>query len=451
MSLTTTANIGVISRSKDEWLNYLESTHPADIEMGLGRVTQVAQNLDLFKPAATVIVVGGTNGKGTTTALLGQLLAQKGLATACYNSPHINQYNERINRRDANGTARLTTDEELCTAFAAIEAGRGDIPLTYFEFGTLAALWQIKQWQVDIALLEVGLGGRLDAVNIVDTDLAIVTSVGLDHQDWLGDTLDLIGHEKAGIGRKDKPLICGQPNVSQGFIDYANELQANTLYQGIDFTIQQQADDLLLSFNKNLRCNSLDSADSNELVLPKGHIPHLNIASAIVGLHTLQLLPDLAGIRKAISDTKVAGRLTDYKCSYHGREITFTLDVAHNAQAAEYLAQQSRGCDTAVLAMLADKDPASVVFALQQINHWHIAGLSGYRGQSAEQLVAKLTDIQAQCHTTVATALHDILESERFQKGEITDPVFVIGSFLTVSAAENALKTMEGLTIHGND
>lgn len=445
MSSTTTA----IIRSKDEWLSYLESTHPADIEMGLGRVTQVAHNLDLFKPAATVIVVGGTNGKGTTTAFLGQLLAQKGLSTACYNSPHINQYNERINRRDANGKARLTTDEELCTAFAAIEAGRGDIPLTYFEFGTLAALWQIKHWQVDIALLEVGLGGRLDAVNIVDTDLAIVTSVGLDHQDWLGDTLDLIGYEKAGIGRKDKPLICGQPNVSQGFIDQANALQANTFYQGSDFTISEQTDGLLL--NLYLGHADLESAEPVELVLPKGHIPHLNIASAIAGLHTLQLLPDLAGIQQAVRDTRVEGRLTDYHCSYQGRDITFTLDVAHNAQAAEYLAQQSRGCDTAILAMLGDKDPASVVSALQQIKHWHIAGLSGYRGQSAEQLVAKLSNVQTQCHTSVAQALQDILESERFQKGEINDPIFVIGSFLTVSAAEQALKTMEGLTIHGND
>lgn len=443
------SSITAISRSKDEWLSYLESTHPADIEMGLGRVMQVAHNLDLFKPATTVIVVGGTNGKGTTTALLGQLLAQKGLSTACYNSPHINQYNERINRRDANGKARLSSDEELCTAFAAIEAGRGDIPLTYFEFGTLAALWQIKQWQVDVALLEVGLGGRLDAVNIVDTDLAIVTSVGLDHQDWLGDTLDLIGYEKAGIGRQGKPLICGQPNVSQGFIDQANAIQANTFYQGADFTIRQQTDGLLLTLH--LDHADLETVKPVELVLPKGHIPHLNIASAIAGLHTLQLLPDLAGIQQAVRDTRVEGRLTDYHCSYQGRDITFTLDVAHNAQAAEYLAQQSRGCDTAILAMLGDKDPASVVSALPQIKHWHIAGLSGYRGQSAEQLVAKLSNVQAQCHATVAQALQDILESERFQQGEITAPIFVIGSFLTVSAAEHALKTLEGLTIHGND
>ena len=437
-------------RNKDQWLSYLESTHPADIEMGLGRVTQVARTLDLFKPAPITIVVGGTNGKGTTTALLGQLLAQKGLSSACYNSPHIHQYNERVNQRNRQGVGRLTTDEELCAAFTAIEAGRGDIPLTYFEFGTLAALWQIKHWQVDVALLEVGLGGRLDAVNIVDNDLAIVTSVGLDHQDWLGDTLDLIGYEKAGIGRKQKPLICGQSQVSQGFIDHANAIQAHTLYQGIDFSIAP-----------NLAPNTTPSTEGllfkqyeKEIQLPRGHIPSLNIASAIAGLDALQLLPDLAKIQQAIELTKVAGRLTDYKCCYNDRDITFTLDVAHNVQAAEYLAQHAKNCDTAILAMLGDKDPVAVVKALTQVSHWHIAGLAGYRGQSAEQLINKLSQASLpttamNSHQTVADAVRSLLTSERFNRGDIKEPVFVIGSFLTVSAAEDALTSMEGLTIYG--
>lgn len=431
-----------VKRSKDEWLSYLESTHPSDIEMGLGRVTKVARVLDLFKPAPITIVVGGTNGKGTTTAFLGQLLAQKGLSSACYNSPHIHQYNERVNLRDSQGIARLTTDSELCAAFAAIEAGRGDIPLTYFEFGTLAALWQIKQWQVDVALLEVGLGGRLDAVNIVDSDLAIVTSVGLDHQDWLGDTLDLIGYEKAGIGRKHKPLICGQPDVSQGFIDHANAIQADTSYQGIDFSIVP--DDQGLVFKQ------LDI----QISLSKGHIPHFNIASAMAGLSAIGLLPDTQGIERAIAATKVPGRLAKYHCHYLGNDITFTLDVAHNPQAAEYLASQADDCDTAILAMLADKDPVAVIQALPQIKHWHIAGLSGYRGQSAEQLIkqldaANISTKNMNCHLTVADAIQSLLKSERFNRHDICGPVFVIGSFLTVSAAEDALKTMEGLAIHG--
>jgi dihydrofolate synthase/folylpolyglutamate synthase len=442
-------------RTKIEWLSYLESTHPADIEMGLGRVTQVARNLNLFRPAPVVIVVGGTNGKGTTTALLGRLLAENNLTSACYNSPHIHEYNERISLLGSTRKTRLSTDQELCDAFSAIEAGRDNIPLTYFEFGTLAALWQIKQWQVDVALLEVGLGGRLDAVNIVETDLAIVTSVGLDHQDWLGDTLDLIGYEKAGIGRKNKPLICGQLNVSQGFIDQANSLQATAYYQGIDFVVKQQTDSLLLDFPRSASdaAVGLKTSSAFETIrLPKGHIPHLNIASAIAGLSVINLLPKTKGIVSAIEDTKVAGRLTSYECEYQDKRITFTLDVAHNPQAAQYLAAQIKSTDTAILAMLADKDPLAIVEALRQIKYWHFAGLNGYRGQTSQQLAAKvaLPTNQFEMHSCVEHAIQNILQSERFEQGKITAPIFVIGSFLTVAAAEQALKTIEGLSINGN-
>jgi len=431
------------SRSKGEWLSYLESTHPADIEMGLGRVTQVAKALDLFKPAPITIVVGGTNGKGTTTALLGQLLAEKGLTSACYNSPHIHQYNERINRRDSVNKARLSTDEELCIAFSAIEQGRGDIPLTYFEFGTLAALWQIQQWQVDVALLEVGLGGRLDAVNIVDTDLAIVTSVGLDHQDWLGDTLDLIGMEKAGIARANKPLICGQPNAPKGFVDAANKHQAITQYQGKDFSIVATNQGWVMT------------QAGETLELPHGHIPYYNIASSVAGLRTLDLLPDAAGIRKAVTNTRVAGRLSYYTCEFKGQAITFILDVAHNGQAAEFLAEQVNSCNVAVLAMLADKNPAAVMAALPQVDCWHLASLQGYRGQSSKELHAQVkascSDKLLICHQTVKQAMQACLQEfgskkEADYKKEAEYKILIIGSFLTVSAAEKALEDLDGLT-----
>jgi dihydrofolate synthase/folylpolyglutamate synthase len=439
------AGVDIAGASKEQWLAHLESTHPADIEMGLGRVTKVAQSLNLFKPAPLVIVVGGTNGKGTTTALLAELLAQKGLTSASYNSPHIHQYNERINRRESVTEARLSTDEELCLAFAAIEQGRGDIPLTYFEFGTLAALWQIQQWKVDVALLEVGLGGRLDAVNIVTTDLAIVTSVGLDHQDWLGDTLDLIGMEKAGIGRKNKPLICGQLNAPQGFIDAAKSLQANTFYQGKDFSITPQNSGWCLVMG------------DNSLILPHGHIPYFNIASAIAGLRALNLLPDDDGIRKAVSMTQVAGRLSHYPCQYKGQAITFILDVAHNPQAAGFLSGQLKNCNVAVLAMLADKDPAAVVAALPQIDCWQLAGLEGYRGQSSEilhdRVKASHCDKRLYCHDTVKhamiaslQALQDETENSETESSETgNNVILIIGSFLTVSAAEKALENIDGL------
>jgi dihydrofolate synthase/folylpolyglutamate synthase len=424
-------------KNKDEWLSYLESTHPSDIEMGLGRVNLVAQTLDLFKPAPITIVVGGTNGKGTTTALLGQLLAEKGLSTACYNSPHIHQYNERINRRASNGQGRLASDEELCIAFSAIEKGRGDIPLTYFEFGTLAALWQIKQWQVDVALLEVGLGGRLDAVNIVDTDLAIVTSVGLDHQDWLGDTLDLIGYEKAGIGRKNKPLICGQPNVSDGFLKHAQEIGAKLTRIDQDYTIQASSAGWILTL------------DSQKLLLPRGHIPFYNIASAIVGLASIDLLPDVAGIERAVENTRVAGRLTHYKCCYQGRDITFILDVAHNPQAAGFLASQLTQCSHAILALLVDKDPVGIISSLAGIDQWHLAGLDGYRGQSVEQLNATLS---SSFTNKVASLNHNVAAAIDHCLGQVQDgeTVLVIGSFLTVAAAEQVLENHSQLKVIDN-
>lgn len=432
---------------KDDWLEYLESTHPANIEMGLGRVTRVAQALDLFKPAKTTIIVGGTNGKGTTTALLGQLLAEKGLTSACYNSPHIHLYNERVNRRDSISSARLTSDEELCQAFMAIEQGRGDIPLTYFEFGTLAALWQIKHWHVDVALLEVGLGGRLDAVNIAEPDLSIVTSVGLDHQDWLGDTLDDIGYEKAGIARAGKPLICGQPQVSNGFISEAARIQAHSYYYGEDYKIQPQNSGWLLELN---------AKDDQPLALelPQGHIPYYNIASAIMGLKQLDLLPSVEGIQRACRDTQVKGRLTQIDCHYNNKAISFILDVAHNEQAAEFLANQLDHCTHAILAMLVDKNPAAVVNALPQVTNWYLAGLSGYRGQSSSQLAEKVQpnnqNKNVSCHLDVRAAIMKILEELVCSDAQLSSQVLIIGSFLTVSAAELALQNINGLVIDGN-
>ena len=432
--------------TKDQWLTHLESIHPADIEMGLGRVTKVAQQLDLFKPAPVVIVVGGTNGKGTTTALLGQLLAEKGLTSGCYNSPHIHEYNERINRRDSINSMRLSSDDELCKAFAAIESGRGDVPLTYFEFGTLAALWQIKQWQVDVAILEVGLGGRLDAVNIVDTDLAIVTSVGLDHQDWLGDTLDLIGMEKAGIARAGKPLICGQLNAPKGFIEAATQLQAKTLYQGIDFSI--------IPLNQSSSTGWEWIKGDRTIALPKGHIPFYNIASAIAGLDAIGLLPSIERIQAAVERTQVPGRLTHFPCEFNGTPVTFILDVAHNAQAAEFLSDQVKDCSVAVLAMLADKDPAAVVTALLHVERWHLASLQGYRGQTSHSLFDRIGQAQPSvsmtCHETVKLAmisgLEDVCSKELV--GSSTDhKILIIGSFLTVSAAEQALACIDGLLL----
>ena len=412
------------SWSKEDWLAYMESVHPAEIEMGLGRVRQVAEKMDLVRPAEAVILVGGTNGKGTTTALLKNLLACQGKSSGLYNSPHIHQYNERVNVC-IDGESRLISDDELIASFQAVEKGRGDIALTNFEFGTLSALWQIKQWQVDVAILEIGLGGRLDACNIVDPDLSIVTSVGLDHQDWLGDTLDLIGAEKAGIARAGKPLICGQMDVSQGFINTAQAIGSDTFYQGKDFSVSRDAAGVVCYEDSELN-----------LEFPEYHVPYWNIASAIAGLKQLGILPNPDEIPGIVANTRVAGRLSHQLVSFNGKSLNLVMDVAHNPQAAGYIAAQLRGqCQNCVLAMLNDKDPLGVVAEFDYIDHWHLAGIKGFRGQSGEALLQRLPS-ELQARAVVSESVADALE-QSCQSLQDGDTLLVIGSFLTVSEASH--------------
>lgn len=206
-------------RTLGEWLAYLEQLHPSAIDMGLERSQQVASRMGLGKPAPRVITVTGTNGKGSTCAFVASLLRAQGLNVGVYNSPHLLRYNERV---QVNGVE--ATDAELCEAFAAVEAGRGETSLTYFEMGTLAAFWLFQQAKLDAVVLEVGLGGRLDTVNVVDADIALVTSIGVDHADYLGDTRESVAFEKAGIFRQGAPALCGDLNPPQPLLDKAREL-----------------------------------------------------------------------------------------------------------------------------------------------------------------------------------------------------------------------------------
>ncbi|MFB0975599.1 MAG: bifunctional tetrahydrofolate synthase/dihydrofolate synthase, partial [Tolumonas sp.] len=221
------------SQSLSDWLSYLEQIHPQQIDLGLQRVKTVAERADLTRLPGIVITVGGTNGKGSTCAMLASILQAAGYSTGVYASPHLLRYNERVK---INGSE--VSDEDLCSAFFEIEQKRAEISLTFFEFGTLAAFAVFKKCQPDVILLEVGLGGRLDATNIIDADISVITSIDLDHCDWLGDTREAIAVEKAGIYRPGKPAICGEPNPPQTLYTAADQIDARLYEVGEQFSYQ---------------------------------------------------------------------------------------------------------------------------------------------------------------------------------------------------------------------
>ena len=429
-------------KTKAQWLQYIEATHPSEIELGLGRVSVVADRLNIRRPAPVVILVGGTNGKGTTTGLLASLLSAQGLSCGLYNSPHIHEYNERVSLVSSLGHQHIS-DDALCASFLAIENARDEISLTYFEYGTLAALYQIQRWQVDVALLEVGLGGRLDATNIVDPDLSIVTSIGLDHQDWLGNTLDLIGAEKAGIARNNKPFICGQESAPSGLRHVANEVGSKESYQNEDFSLV--ASKGLWRFNNGRHQVELDAMN----------IPHWNVSTVLQALSIMERFPtdaaEVAALKDVISNFNVPGRLQRVTSNYKGFQLEAVLDVAHNPQAAEYVASQIEGnCTVGVLAMLADKDPVAVVKSLTGIREWHLAGLKGDRGLTASELLHRLTendlqDISFKVHDDIASACDAAMESlclmskNSQEDGASIQQFLVLGSFYTVDAAHGHL------------
>lgn len=358
------------------WLAHLETRNLQAIVLGLDRVRAVADRLGL-KPGFPVITVGGTNGKGSVCAYLEAMLEAAGYRTGVYVSPHLLRYNERvrIGGHDA-------TDAGLCRAFAAVEAARGETPLTYFEQGTLAALWLFREADIDVAVLEVGLGGRLDAVNIWDADAAVVTSVDLDHQAFLGDTREAIGFEKAGIYRPGRAAICGDPEPPHSLLNHAASIGADLLRIGQEIGFQVEEG------SWTCRVGEARFPALPRPAMPGGH-QYGNAACAIAALHTLrERLPvTLRDLRAGIATARQPGRF-----QVIGQAPLRILDVAHNPHAARALALNladlpPTGEIHAVFAMLADKDVAEVVAPLAaRITHWHIAGLAGPRGLSAGEL-----------------------------------------------------------------
>ena len=412
------------TRSLADWLDHIERQHPKSIAMGLERVREVASRLDLGKPAKRVITVGGTNGKGSTVAFIEAIASAHGWKVGAYTSPHLLRYNERVRIAGVDAT-----DEALVAGFAAVESARGDTPLTYFEDGTLCALWLFARAPLDLVVLEVGLGGRLDAVNIIDADVAVITTVDLDHQEWLGHDIEAIGFEKAGIARPFKPLVLGDDDPPASVLRHAYVIGAQAWRIANDFFAEP-----------------IDAASwrwrevGYAVTLPRpaldAPVQLRNAACAVAALRALPGRIDRQAFVEGIANAQVVGRLQRFR---HG-EIEVVVDVGHNPQAARALAAwlraQPRRRTVAVYAALADKDAAGVVDALaSQVDAWHLAGLAdaGPRGGDADALAARLAGTAAAAgtrHADVAAAL-----AAAIGQAVPGDRVLAFGSFHVAAAA----------------
>jgi dihydrofolate synthase/folylpolyglutamate synthase len=416
----------------EAWLARLEQLHPSAIELGLDRVRRVRDAMGLA-PDFPLIVVGGTNGKGSTCACLEATLAATGYKTGLYTSPHLLRYNERVRIAGADAS-----DADLVAAFERIEAARGDTSLTYFEFGTLGAMAQFIDAGVDVAILEVGLGGRLDAVNVFDADAAIVTSVDLDHMDYLGDTREQIGFEKAGIYRAGRPAICADPAPPVSLLAYARDIGADLRCVNRDFSAQRDDDHW-----------TYRGSDVTWPALPlpamAGAYQLRNAAGALAVLEALRArLPvSAAAIREGLAAARVAGRFQRI-----ARAPEVIVDVAHNPEAARALAaalreQPAAGRTLAVVGMLADKDAAGVFAALSgEIDAWWTCTPGSPRAQDAAALAAVLRDHAGAAPVSVQPDVNAALAEARGAARE-GDRILVFGSFYTVAAVLDHAATQQ--------
>ncbi|MGE7994047.1 bifunctional tetrahydrofolate synthase/dihydrofolate synthase [Pseudomonas sp. NPDC089554] len=414
-------------RSLGEWLAYLEQLHPSAIDMGLERSQQVLARLGLGRLAPRVVTVTGTNGKGSTCAFVAALLRAQGLKVGVYSSPHLLRYNERVL---INGVE--ASDEQLCQAFAAVEAARGDISLTYFEMGTLAAFWLFRQSALDAVVLEVGLGGRLDAVNLVDADLSLVTSIGVDHADYLGNTRESVAFEKAGIFRQGKPALCGDLDPPQPLLDKARELACPFFLRGRDFDL------ISTPGHWQWRGRKPDGTRVELHDLPLLDLPMENAALALQAYLLMDLPWQAADIVKALLDTRITGRLDRRTLTWQGKAIELLLDVGHNPHAAEYLARRlatrpPQGRRLAVFGLLADKDLQGVVAPLQGlVTDWAVAPLHTPRSRPAAELAEALTNLGAtvKSYGSVEAALEG-----QCAQAMAGDQILLFGSFFCVDQA----------------
>jgi dihydrofolate synthase/folylpolyglutamate synthase len=416
-------------RTLAEWLSYQERTHPRDIELGLDRVRAVWEAMGAPRPAPIVITVGGTNGKGSTVAFLEGMLRGAGYRVGCYTSPHLLRYNERV-RIDGKDAA----DDALIASFERIEAARGSIPQTYFEFGTLAAIDLMARASLDVAVIEVGLGGRLDAVNIIDADVAVITIIDLDHQDWLGGDRDSIGREKAGIARAGRPAIVGERQPPAGLLGALRGIGAEVVARGDAFSADGAAEEGRWRWTHR---------DGTVLDLPRpgldAPVQIDNAATAIAAIHVLGPRVDVStdAIRQALVNVSVPGRLQ--RIAEHPLTL---VDVGHNPQAARALAdwldaRPRQGQVRAVYGALADKDVGGVLEALvDRVDRWYLAGLERDtpRGLPANMLAATLAAVRP---TAVGRSFEDVTAAWEAARAESTedDVLLLFGSFFVAAAA----------------
>lgn len=405
------------------WLDWQEVAHPRVVDPGLERVAAVYRKLGLARPPA-VLTIGGTNGKGSIAAYLDAMLAAAGYDVGLFTSPHLIRYNERIRVRGADAT-----DDMLLAAFARIDAARDGISLSFFEWNALAALAAFAHERVDVAVLEVGMGGRLDAVNVLDADVAAVATVGLDHREWLGDTLERIGVEKAGIFRPARPAIFGSRRMPLCIGSAAAGCGARLRRLGVDFDFVERADGWDFVGLRSRR---------RELPLPAlaGSIQLANAATALAVLEAAEpdlLVPDNA-VRAGLERVRLAGRF-----QVVNRDREWILDVAHNADAAQALAaslgaRPCRGRTIAVCGILADKDVDAIVAALARaVQEWVAVRLDGPRALAEKELAARIT---LGSGARVSTADSVAAGCERAAANcQADDRILVFGSFHTVGPA----------------
>ena len=427
----------------DGWLTLLERRHPKAIDLGLERCRAVWDRMGRPLPGKRMVVIAGTNGKGSVVATLCSLLDAQGLSHGSYTSPHLLRFNERVRIG-----GREAGDEAWLSAFESVEAALGGTSLSYFEFTTLAAFRLMARHELDYAVMEVGLGGRLDAVNLLDADCAVITSLGLDHQEYLGGDLESIGREKAGVMRRGKPVVCSEPRPPSSVLDTARERDADLLLRGRDFDAQAGADGL------RFRMADVDLV----LSLPElaGEHQVINTAAALAAL--IRLEPEAAErperLERGLAGVRLRGRLERVV-----EQPPVWVDVGHNPLAARAIAAtlrdlmsraQTRRC-RCVLGMLSDKDAAGVAEALGPIvDLWYCGTLVGARAQEGRKLAARIENATPGARTRAFESVPEALEAAMADSSP-RDGVLVFGSFFTAAEAIQALVASGAAALPGSN